>query len=52
MRSTEPAGSDAISFSGRVGSRALPPGSYQATVQAANDSGRSMAITVKFTIVT
>ena len=52
VRSTEPAGSDAISFSGRVGSRALPPGSYQATVQAANDSGRSMAITVKFTIVT
>jgi hypothetical protein len=51
VRSKKPAGSDAISFSGRVGGRALPQGNYQATVQAANDSGRSMAITVRFTIV-
>lgn len=41
-----------VPFSGRIGSRALPIGSYQATLTATNAAGqRSAAVTVRFTIV-
>lgn len=51
LRRAGHAGANAISFSGRVGRRALAPGSYRATVVAATAAGRSRAGIAAFTVV-
>jgi len=45
------AGHDRVSFTGRIGSRSLPPGNYVATLTAVADGLKSTAVQVKFTIV-
>ncbi len=40
-----------IAFSGRIGKRALKPGSYKATLRARNAKGGSKPVTVKFSVV-
>jgi hypothetical protein len=50
-RATESQGSDSIAFSGRLGRRALRPGSYRATLVARGAGGSSKPVTVLFTIV-
>jgi len=45
------AGQNTTPFSGRVGSRALPPGSYRATITATNTAGVSSAQTTSFRVV-
>ena len=45
------AGHDRVSFTGRIGSRPLPPGNYVATLTAVADGLKSTAVQVKFTIV-
>ena len=45
------AGSNRVSFSGRIGRRALKPGSYRATIVAAGAGGNSVARTISFQIV-
>ena len=49
-RVLEPAGADAVAFTGRVGKHALPEGSYQATLVATNSVGSSKPSTLTFTI--
>jgi PKD repeat protein len=44
-------GPNAIAFSGRIGTRALTPGKYTATLTASNAKGKAKPITLKFTIV-
>jgi hypothetical protein len=44
-------GLNRIAFSGRIGLRALAPGSYRAVFTAANAAGRSPGRTSGFTIV-
>jgi hypothetical protein len=45
-------GANRVAFSGRIGSKALKPGSYQATLTAANSAKQtSKAVTVRFTVV-
>jgi PKD domain len=44
-------GSNTIAFSGRLGKRALRPGSYKATLRARNAKGRSKPAAVKFSVV-
>jgi PKD repeat protein len=44
-------GPNAIAFSGRIGRRALRPGSYTATLSARNAKGRSKPIAVPFSVV-
>ena len=44
-------GKNAIAFSGRVGTRALPPGAYRATLTATNKKGKGKPVTIRFTIV-
>lgn len=51
-RHSEPAGSDQIAFSGRIGSQPLLPGLYDAALRAANGGGSSGApVTVGFRIL-
>jgi hypothetical protein len=50
-RASEALGGDSISFSGRIGHRALRPGTYTATLNASNTAGRSGPVTLRFTIV-
>jgi hypothetical protein len=44
-------GPNTIPFSGRIGRRALRPGSYTATLSARNAKGRSKSIAVTFSVV-
>jgi Big-like domain-containing protein len=44
-------GPDSILFNGRIGTRALPPGSYRAVLYAENAAGRSPGRASGFTIV-
>jgi hypothetical protein len=44
-------GANAIAFSGRIGKRALKPGSYGATLTASNGTGKAKPVVVRFTIV-
>ena len=49
---TSHAGPNTVAFSGRIGSKALAPGAYQATLTAVDGAGRrSSPRTVRFTIV-
>jgi hypothetical protein len=49
---TSPAGADNVAFSGRIGTRALKPGLYSATLTATDSAGDSSTpITIFFTIV-
>jgi len=50
-RSREPVGADKVAFTGRIGSRLLPPGSYEAVLQATNAGGASKPVNLLFTIV-
>jgi YVTN family beta-propeller protein len=50
-RSSEPQGADHVLFSGRIGHRALTPGSYDAVLQASNAAGHSMPVTLSFLVV-
>jgi hypothetical protein len=51
-RASRPAGANSIPFSGRIGRRALAPGSYRVTVTATDPTGnRSKARRASFTIV-
>ena len=50
-RASEPAGADRIPFTGRIGSRALPRGQYEAVLRATDASGSSNAARVAFTVV-
>ena len=50
-RASEPKGADRIAFSGRIGARALRPGSYKAVLNASNAGGRSTPVTLSFIIV-
>jgi len=50
-RTGEPKGADSVSFSGRIGQRALPAGAYQAVLSASDAAGRSRPVTLGFTIV-
>lgn len=50
-RATESQGSGSVAFSGRLGRRALSPGSYRATLVASDAGGSSKPVTVLFTIV-
>jgi DNA-binding beta-propeller fold protein YncE len=51
-RGSEQAGSDSVKFSGRIGRRALKPGSYRATITATDPSGNaSKPRSVSFRIV-
>jgi len=45
-RTLEPAGADSVAFTGRIGSRALATGAYQASLQATNSVGRSKPTTL------
>jgi hypothetical protein len=47
----EPAGSDAIPFTGRIGAHALAPGGYRATLIASDAGGTSVPATVAFTVI-
>jgi hypothetical protein len=51
VRASEPQGPDAVSFSGRVGSRALRPGVYRASLQASNTDGASRPVMLRFSIL-
>jgi hypothetical protein len=44
-------GTDAVSFSGRIGRRALNPGSYVAVLGASNAAGHSRKVALRFTVV-
>lgn len=50
-RTKVPIGTIAIPFSGRIGSRALSPGAYRATLTARGAGGSSKPVTLAFTIV-
>ncbi len=50
-RVSEPQGADTVAFSGRVGHRALPTGTYAATLLASDAAGRSKPVTLSFAIV-
>lgn len=45
------AGRASVPFSGRIGRRALAPGSYRVTLKAANATGSSKPATLAFTVV-
>ena len=51
IRAREPAGADGVAFSGRIGRRALRPGSYKATLRASNAAGRSRPVALSFAVV-
>jgi len=42
---------DSVAFTRRIGTRALAPGAYQASLQATNSSGNSRPATLSFTII-
>lgn len=44
-------GPNAISFSGRIGKKALVPGKYKATLTASNAKGKAKPVTMGFTVV-
>ena len=44
-------GAGLVAFSGRLGHRALRPGSYRALLSATNSGGRSTSVAVSFTVV-
>jgi hypothetical protein len=50
-RTSEPKGADSLPFSGRIGHRALSPGTYTAVLSAADAGGRSKPVTLTFVIV-
>jgi hypothetical protein len=50
-RSSEAQGADSVPFSGRIGRRALSPGSYNAVLSASDVAGDSKPVTLAFTIV-
>jgi hypothetical protein len=50
-RAKVPIGSIGIPFSGRIGSRALVPGTYRATLTARGAGGSSDPVTLSFTVV-
>ena len=50
-RSNEPSGRDTVAFSGRIGSKALHPGSYDALVAATDSAGGSKPASATFTVV-
>jgi YVTN family beta-propeller protein len=50
-RASEDTGVDSIAFSGRIGSRALSAGSYQAALSASNAAGHSQPVKLGFVIV-
>jgi YVTN family beta-propeller protein len=50
-RASEPPGADRVSFSGRIGHRALSPGPYSAALRASNAAGRSKPLTLSFTVL-
>ena len=50
-RSRLPAGSNKVSFSGRIGSHALSPGNYEASLSASNANGRSSPVTLVFSVL-
>ncbi len=49
-RGSEAKGADKIAFSGRFGSRALSPRSYNAVLTASNTNGSSKPVTLSFTV--
>jgi PKD domain len=50
-RANEPQGSDSVSFSGRIGHRALSAGHYQARLSASGPGGLSKPVTLAFDVV-
>ena len=50
-RATEAQGPDSLSFTGRLGDRALAPGAYEAVLVASNTVGSSKPVTLSFTLV-
>jgi hypothetical protein len=50
-RAARAKGAGAVAFSGRLGSRALAPGSYRAVLVASNIGGRSTPRTLRFTVL-
>jgi len=50
-RAGEAQGADGVPFSGRIGRRALSPGSYHAILSASNAAGTSKPVTLVFAIV-
>jgi hypothetical protein len=48
---SEPAGTDSLTFSGRIGARALAAGAYDAVLSASNVTGQSTPVKLSFTIV-
>jgi alpha-tubulin suppressor-like RCC1 family protein len=50
-RTSEPMGADSLPFSGRIGRRALSPGTYEALLSATGATGQSEPATLRFTIV-
>jgi len=51
IRANEPRGGDSVSFSGRIGHRALSPGAYNAALRASDTAGRSRSVTLAFVIL-
>ena len=51
IRASEPQGADSVSFSGRIGRRALSPGAYHAVLSASDAAGKSKPVTLGFTVV-
>ena len=47
-RADVPTGSNKVGFSGRIGSRALKPGSYEAILSACNAAGCSVPVMLAF----
>lgn len=50
-RASEPAGADSLAFSGRISTRALSAGAYNAVLSASNAAGHSKPVKLGFTIV-
>jgi hypothetical protein len=51
IRKSMRAGSNAIAFSGRIGTRPLSPRAYRAVLSASNAGGRAKPVTLSFTVV-
>jgi hypothetical protein len=51
IRANEPVGADSVSFSGRIGRRALSAGAYHAVLSASDAGGTSKLVTLGFTFV-
>jgi hypothetical protein len=50
-RAKKPAATDVIPFSGRIGTRGLPPRAYEAVLRATDAAGRSRPVVLSFTVV-